>query len=68
MAQFPKFAGHATATCFKCDRPLVEPVSTDNAPGRGQYRAHCDECRMFTWYDLGASKAWDSAMSRLVGG
>jgi hypothetical protein len=37
--------------CFRCDRPLFDFEVTENAPGNGQWRAHCLACDMFTYFD-----------------
>jgi hypothetical protein len=37
--------------CFRCDRPLFDFERTENAPGNGQWRAHCLACDMFTYFD-----------------
>lgn len=62
---FPRYPNHCDVTCFNCatklDQPLpasAEPFShvAGNALGRGAYKAFCNKCRMFTWYDVVAAK------------
>ena len=37
--------------CFNCNRPTAKPEPVDAAPKRGQWRAYCGACDMFTFFD-----------------
>jgi hypothetical protein len=38
-----------------CNQPLAgQPEPVENPPKRGQWRAYCSACDMFTFFDKGA--------------
>ena len=51
---FPTIPAGQAVPCFNCSRPLAEqsPVP-DMSPKRGQWRAYCTACDMFTFFDKG---------------
>lgn len=50
---FPQYAQHNQARCFKCDEPLKSPiVDSGNPPTRGKWARHCDKCGLNTYYSL----------------
>ena len=52
--EFPQYASTDEVECFACHRGLPHdtPEDAGYAPGRGQYRAHCPACRLWTCFDL----------------
>jgi hypothetical protein len=49
---FPTVPAGTTPACFNCSRPTAKPEPVDAAPKRGQWRAYCAACRMFTFFDV----------------
>jgi hypothetical protein len=50
---FPTIPAGEPVPCFNCNGPLTEQsaVLTDYPPKRGQWRAYCKTCDMFTFFD-----------------
>lgn len=50
---FPLLKDHETVPCFNCGGDIWQPpiVESGYARGRGQYRAFCSKCCMYTFYD-----------------
>jgi hypothetical protein len=53
---FPTYQRHEDVRCFRCGGKAGLPQQGEDAPGHGQFRAYCPECRMHTWYDLKAKE------------
>ena len=51
---FPKIPAGEPVPCFNCSEPLTDQAPTPGGQGsyRGQYRAYCIECHMFTFFDF----------------
>ena len=51
---FPTIPAGQPVPCFNCNAPLSgQHTLTDNPPKRGQWRAYCKTCDMFTFFDKG---------------
>ena len=49
---FPTIPAGEPAPCFNCSGPLTEQSTVpEPAPKRGQWRAYCKACDMFTFFD-----------------
>jgi len=50
---FPVIAAGEPVPCFNCNRPLTDqPTPVVNPPARGQWRAYCSTCDMYTFFDF----------------
>ena len=51
----PIIAPGQPVPCFMCSQPLAgQPEPVENPAKRGQWRAYCSACDMFTFFDKGA--------------
>ena len=50
---FPTIPAGEPVPCFNCSGPLIDQSAmlTDYPPKRGQWRAYCKACDMFTFFD-----------------
>jgi hypothetical protein len=49
---FPTIPAGAPVPCFNCSGPLIDQsIVPETAPKRGQWRAYCKACDMFTFFD-----------------
>ena len=54
---FPTIPAGEPVPCFNCNGPLSEQSAVpEPAPKRGQWRAHCKTCNMFTFFDKEITK------------
>ena len=53
--KFPVYTEHGSARCFNCGGELTGHRESGFPEHRGQFKAHCEKCRMDTWYD---NKNW----------
>jgi hypothetical protein len=52
---FPVIPAGQPVPCFMCSQPLAgQPEPVENPPKRGQWRAYCNACDMFTFFDKGS--------------
>ena len=49
---FPIILAGQAVPCFNCNGPLIDQSAVpEPAPKRGQWRAYCKACDMFTFFD-----------------
>jgi len=57
VEKFPVYKNHDNAICFNCNKKFTVNAYICTyedlyAPGDGQYRQKCENCRLFTYYDV----------------